>query len=259
MVARSRAAVIAVAAAAVCSLVLQRTQLLYGDAGNAIAILGMLVLLAAAAQAVAKSVRRVRRRPPRGRPERPRDPAAVALLALLLALAVVAGSISVHARAVASSFAFGRPQPTLGDRLTPQALAYFRGLDGLPVVLAPFRATPVNWYSGIAYELVGNAPLYAAAISSYHTESERKDDPQARRRDVNRFLNPATTQAERHQILARWKVGEVAVDLRTAPAELVQALDTDPALQRSFSDAPQSSENFAQIQAWTVDPDRLGQ
>ena len=234
---------------ALASLVLQRTHILYGNTATAISTLGMVVLVAAALQAIAHSRRR--RRPSHEYNEG-RGTGPSMALALVLGAAVLIGSISVHAHAVSSSFVYGKGQPFVGDQVTPAALDFFRARGRpLPVVLAPFTATPVNWYSGISYDLVGGAPVYAAAISSYHTQSERLDHPQERRRDAAAFLDPATSAAERGQILDRWHVTDVAVDLKTAPPALVRQLDADPSLTRVYTDPPRSDENFAQLAVWS--------
>ena len=200
LVARSRNAVLAVGVAAIASLVLERASLLSGTAATVISSLGALVLIASAVQAIARSRRR--RRPSHSYNEG-RGTAASVALALALAVAVLIGSISEHAHAVATAAVYGRGQPYTVDQPTPGVLHYLRSRSGpLPVVLAPFGARASNWYSGLAYELVGGAPVYAAAISGFHTESERLDQPARRRRDVARFLRPGTSRAERQAIMA---------------------------------------------------------
>ena len=109
---------------------------------------------------------------------------------------------------------------------------------------------PANWFSGIAFQLVGRASVHAAAVSSYHSQSERRDQPQQRRRDVTTFLDPATSPAERQQILDRWHVTDVAVDLKRASPQLVRQLDADPNLHRVYTDPPQPDQNFAQLAIW---------
>ena len=92
--------------------------------------------------------------------------------------------------------------------------------------------------------------MYAAAVSSYHSQSERRDQPRQRRRDVTTFLDPATSTAERQQILDRWHVTDVAVDLKRASPQLVRRLDADPNLRRVSTDPPQSDQNYAQLAIW---------
>ena len=194
LVARSRNAVLAVGVAAIASLVLERASLLSGTAATVISSLGALVLIASAVQAIARSRRR--RRPSHSYNEG-RGTAASVALALALAVAVLIGSISEHAHAVATAAVYGRGQPYTVDQPTPGVLHYLRSRSGpLPVVLAPFGARASNWYSGLAYELVGGAPVYAAAISGFHTESERLDQPARRRRDVA-AVSPARYVARR--------------------------------------------------------------
>ncbi len=248
LVARSRNAVLAIAVAAIASLFLQRTHLLYGNPATVISSAGALVVIASAVEAIARSRRR--RRPSH---EYHEGNMAAPILALVLGLAVLAGSISVHGHTIKQSITHGRPQPFVGDQPTPQVLTYLRSLgQPLPVVLAPFVARPSNYYSGLAYELVGGAPVYAAAISSFHSQAERKDQPAERRRDVARYLRKGTSQAERHQIIERWQVDYVALDLKRASPEIVRQLDADPGLERVFTDDPQSSTQVAQMAVWKV-------
>ncbi len=248
LVARSRNAVIVIGVAAIVSLVLERTHLLFGNTATAISSLGALVLIASVVQAIARSRRR--RRPSHGYNEG-RGTAASFGLALALAVAVLIGSISEHAHVVSASAIYGKGQPNTVDQPTPGVLRYFRSRGGpLPVVLAPFGARWSNWYSGIAYELVGEAPVYAAAISGFHTESERRDQPSRRRRDVAQFLRPGTSPVVRQAIMARWHVSDVAIDLKHASRRLVRELDADPALRRVYTDPPQSDDKFARIAVW---------
>jgi hypothetical protein len=250
LLARSRYAWAVIAAAAVASFVLERADLLIGNAATGIAFLGAIVLVIVAVRGIARSRRH--RRPEAERPDGGGNELLVGLAALVLGFAVLVGSVSEHAHAVASSFVDGRPQPTVGDRLSPGVLSYFRSQgQPLPVVLAPFGANEVNWYSGIAYELVGAAPVYAVALSTFHTQSERKDHPRARRADVKTFLDPATSQAERHAILERWDVTHVVVDLRAGPPALLRQLDADPALRRVYEDPPSPSD-YARLRVYEV-------
>ena len=134
----------------------------------------------------------------------------------------------------------------------PGALEYLRSRGRpLPVVLAPFAATPVNWFSGIAFELVGGAPVYAAAVSSYHSRvrAPRSAAAAAPRRRPRSSI-PPPPPAERQQILDRWHVTDVAVDLKRASPQLVRQLDADPNLRRVYTDPPQSDQNYAQLAIW---------
>jgi hypothetical protein len=250
LAARSRNAVIVIGIAAIVSLVLERTSLLYANAATVISSLGLLVLIASVVQAIARSRRR--RRPSHEYNEG-RGTGASLALALGLAAAVLIGSISEHAHEVSASTIYGKGQPNTVDQPTPGVLRFFRSRPGpLPVVLSPFGARWTNWYSGIAYELVGESPVYAAAISNYHTESERRDQPARRRLDTARFLRPGTSRAERQAILARWHVSYVAVDLNNASPRLVRELDADPALRRVHTDPPHADSKFARLAVWRV-------
>ena len=90
LLARSRNAVVVIGIAAIASLVLQRTHLLYGNTATAISSLGALVLIAAAVQADRPCRRR--RRPSHEYNEG-RGSAPSLALAVLLGAAVLSGSI----------------------------------------------------------------------------------------------------------------------------------------------------------------------
>ncbi len=254
LAARSRIMVILIAAAAVASVVLARTNVLITDAATVISSIGALVLIVVAVHAIVRSRRR--RRPSH---ERHDSDMLAPLLAIGLAVAVMIGSVTVYQSTVRDNLTAGRPQPDTYDTPTPEVIDFFRSLPGPPpVVLSQFRARYVNWFSGLAYQLVGQAPVYAAAISSFHSQSERKDDPRERRKDVTRFLTGGTSVEERHRILRRWNVDYVAVDLKTARKGVVSDLNADPALEFVYQDPVQLSDDRAQIRIYKVNQAKLG-
>jgi hypothetical protein len=87
-------------------------------------------------------------------------------------------------------------------------------------------------------------------MSHYHTQADPKDDPNQRRAAVDRFLNPAATNAERNEIIERWKVGFVAVK-RSEPPALIRELRLDPRLREVYSDPP-NVPGYASLIVWQV-------
>ena len=93
-------------------------------------------------------------------------------LALALAAAVLIGSISVHAHAVATARSTDGASRIVRSANPGGARTIFRSRSAASAggAGAVWRRAASNWYSGIAYELVGGAPVYAAAISGFHGE-----------------------------------------------------------------------------------------
>ena len=225
--AMARRAVVIAAAGAIAAVAVERSGVLGTAAASGLGMAGAVAVL------VLLVLRLGDRRPlalPSGAGGR-------VAAAALLAVAVVAGSIDAWGKVTWASAHFGKPQPTVDDRLTPAALRFFHSnRSGIPVVLAPFSASFGDWYSGISYQLVGTATVYTVAISAYHSASELRDDPAGRRRAVSRFLSPATSEAARRWILRHYDVAYVAVDLRTTAPATVAALAADPGLRTVFRD-----------------------
>jgi uncharacterized protein DUF6541 len=110
------------------------------------------------------------------------------------------------------------PRADLVTQLTPDVPRYFRRLSGpAPVVLGEEHRL---------FELVAYANVYAAALPEARSRAEPKVDTTDRLADEQRFFDAATTIAERSDILKRWNVDYVLVDLRDqaaiAPAILGQ-------------------------------------
>ena len=82
---------------------------------------------------------------------------------------------------------------------------YLRAHDGapFPVVLADLRP---------AYTMSGRASVYVVAVNEGHMRAEPKIDPPRRRADVNRFLDPATSEAVRDEIMRRYDVRYAIVE-----------------------------------------------
>jgi hypothetical protein len=162
---------------------------------------------------------------------------------LALLAAVMLGPLLTTGRAEVHKVIHGKPSGYLTNMPTPGAISFLRAHQAnLPVILAPYKAGTGCWYTGMAYELVGNAAVYTVAISSFHTESEPRDAPTRRRRDVDTFLNPTTAPSVRDAILRRYDVGYVVIDLKQAPSALISQLSADPSLHQVYRDPPTSDE-----------------
>jgi hypothetical protein len=110
------------------------------------------------------------------------------------------------------------PRADLVTELTPDVARYFRSLKGPPpVVLGEEHRV---------FELVAYANVYAAALPEARSRAEPKVDTTDRLADEQRFFDAATTIAARSDILRRWNVDYVLLDLRDqaaiAPAILGQ-------------------------------------
>ena len=105
---------------------------------------------------------------------------------------------------------------------------YLRAHDGapFPVVLADLRP---------AYTMSGRASVYVVAVNEGHMRAEPKIDPPRRRADVNRFLDPATSEAVRDEIMRRYDV-RYAIVAEDSP--MLGALRADPELRQVYADGP---------------------
>jgi hypothetical protein len=154
------------------------------------------------------------------RPRRMVDRGAAWVAALLVA-AVLFAPIHHGGKRVLDSARAGphrTPRSDLVTQLTPDVPRYFRRLVGpAPVVLGEEHRV---------FELVAYANVYAAALPEARSRAEPKVDTTDRLGDEKRFFDAATTIAARSEILARWNVDYVLVDLRDqaaiAPAILGQ-------------------------------------
>ncbi len=86
-----------------------------------------------------------------------------------------------------------------------------------------------------AYTMSGRASVYVVAVNEGHMRAEPKIDPPRRRADVNRFLDPATPEAVRDEIMGRYDVRYVIV-AEDSPA--LGALRADPELHEVYNDGP---------------------
>ncbi len=161
------------------------------------------------------------------------------LATALLFVAMMAGPWDLYGRPVLSGLIDGKSQQYLLNQETPGLVSFMDTHDHpFPVVLAPYSASPKDWYSGIAYQLVGHTDVYVVAISEPHTRANPLDDPHQRRVDVTTFLDPATTEAHRDAIIARYHVTYVAMDLKTTAPSVITALRSDTSLRQVYQDGP---------------------
>jgi hypothetical protein len=219
------AAVAAVLAAS--SIAIQHWSILWG---------GGLTLVTCTAAAVATGFVLWRLARPQVAQLRPVD-AAPLVPALLLSAALLAGGLSSYGRAVASTLVHGAPEPGLHHRLTPGLIDWMRAHDSapFPVVLAPVRAGPDDRFTGLAFQLIGEADVYAVALPAARTRAEPLSHPVARRHDVATFFDPASSDAQRMAILDRYGADYVMVDVARTPA-FAHAIEGLPSLSRVYED-----------------------
>ena len=245
-----RALVVAAAATAVVSVLVEAPHWLWGDpmetidqcpmpdllnVDSAFSVANLLICAIAVACVVA-AVLAVRRRRPLAGWWRP---SASVVAVVLLFAGLMAGPLREDGRAVADGLQNGKPQQHLINQVSPQLVAFMRAHDtGFPVVLAPFKASYADWFTGIAYQLVGRSDVYAVAIAELHTRANPKDNPVARRNAVRAFLDPATSEAAREAILARYHVTYVVLDLKSTDPAVVRAVAADPRLRLVHRDPP---------------------
>ena len=163
--------------------------------------------------------------------------AAPVLPALLLTAALLAGGLSAGGRGAASAVLHGAPRPAVGHRLTPGLVAWMREHDGapFPVVLAPLRAGRDDRFTGLTFQLIGLADVYAVGLPEARTRSEPRSDPVARRQDVAAFFDAGGSDAVRREILDRYGVDYVVVDVARTP-RFAAAIEGLSSLTRVYQD-----------------------
>ena len=87
------------------------------------------------------------------------------------------------------------------------------------------------------YELIGDATVYAQALPEARTRAEPKADAPERRQDEIEFFTPGTSDARRAEIIRRWGVDYVMVDLR-GQKDVAGEILSDPQLQVVYTDPP---------------------
>ncbi|HVG66752.1 MAG TPA: hypothetical protein VM785_01070, partial [Gaiellales bacterium] len=119
------------------------------------------------------------------------------------------------------------PRADLAVGLTQGVAIWFRKHDvPLPVVMGEEHRL---------FELVGEAPVYAVGLPEARTRAEPKIDTAGRRQDSQRFFDPATSQQERLDLLSRWDVTHVLVDLEDQ-SDVAGAIMALPGLAEVYRD-----------------------
>ena len=119
------------------------------------------------------------------------------------------------------------PRADLAVGLTQGVAVWFRNHDQpLPVVMGEEHRL---------FELVGEAPVYAVGLPEARTRAEPKIDTAGRRQDSQRFFDPATSQQERLDLLSRWDVTHVLVDLEDQ-SDVAGAIMALPGLAEVYRD-----------------------
>ena len=121
------------------------------------------------------------------------------------------------------------PPSALAVLISPGAVQFFRAHDHpIPVVLGEEHRL---------YELIGYANIYAQALPEARTRAEPKAQAPERRKDEIEFFTPGTSDARRAEILNRWGVDYVMVDLR-GQKDVAPEILNDPQLQLVYTDPP---------------------
>jgi hypothetical protein len=156
--------------------------------------------------------------------------------AAILVIALLAGGFHDRGSDVLDRLRDGTSAARLSDQVALGLVAFLRHHDAsLPVVLAPADGSRADGYSGIAYQLVGNADVYTVAISEAHSRAEPKNDPAQRRRNVRQFFAPGTSDARRSELLRRYGV-EFVVANRDRQRAVLPTLRAMSALEQVYED-----------------------
>ena len=172
--------------------------------------------------------------------ERRFDPVAASasvVLTLLMVAALLAGELTSQAHQAARTFVHGLPAPSVRHQLTPGVIRWFDSHDSwpFPVVLAPTKGNKSDRYTGIAFQLIGEANVYAMALPEPRTRAEPRSQPKVRRSAASAFFHPSTSNAERQAILNRYQVRYVVVDL-TRSTKVAATVAAMPFLKLVYAD-----------------------
>jgi hypothetical protein len=119
------------------------------------------------------------------------------------------------------------PRSDLAVGLTPGVAGWFRRHDSpIPVVMGEEHRV---------FELVGEAPVYAVGLPEARTRAEPKIDTSGRRQDVQEFFAPATSEDRRLDLLSRWGVTHVLVDLHDQ-SDVADAIMALPGMAEVYRD-----------------------
>jgi hypothetical protein len=153
---------------------------------------------------------------------------------LVLLTALLAGLATDAGDTVADTTVHGPPAPTdISPRLPQPLIEFFRRHDG-----APFPVVLAEPYA--AYELVGEASVYAVALPEVRTRAEPRNQNNTRRLAVGIFFSPAARDVYRRGVVRRYDVRYVLINRSTAPRS-GPALASDPDLHEVF-----------RVGSWTV-------
>jgi hypothetical protein len=154
------------------------------------------------------------------------------LTSTVLVLAILYGQVHHGVGTVLDEMRAGphrAPPSALAVLISPGAVHWFRDHDHpIPVVLGEEHRL---------YELIGYANIYAQALPEARTRAEPKADAPERRQDEIKFFTPGTSDARRAEILHRWGVDYVMVDLR-GQKDVAPEILSDPQLQVVYRDPP---------------------
>ena len=172
-----------------------------------------------------------------GRPATFAVPPVVPVLpVVVMAIAVVVGSVCTDGRATLFTFQHGTPADAR-HRPSSGLIDFMRRHDGppFPVVLAPLANGRGNDFTGLAFNLVGQASVDAVSLPAARTRAEPGNDPAQRRSDTHAFFDPSTPPGRQREILDRYDVRYVVVDepLTTRAAE---AAAHAPGLTQVYAD-----------------------
>jgi hypothetical protein len=152
------------------------------------------------------------------------NPAPPVAAGVLPSLLLTAGLLAVPAVA----HDYSRTPPSGHKGVSEGVIDYLRSHDAapFPVVLADLRP---------AYTMSGRSSVYVVAVNEGHMRAEPKIDPPKRRADVNRFLDPNTSESVRDAIMQRYDVKYVIVE---EDSPVVDQLRADPELHEVYNDGP---------------------
>lgn len=164
----------------------------------------------------------------------PPDVGAPLWAAVLLTVALLLGSVLTDRHAIARALDRGIAPARISHLTSPGVVEFFRTHSSgahMPVVLAPYDT---RRSVDVAFQLVGDAPVYVVALDPVRTRAEPLNHPQQRRDAVNAFF-AASTDAERMAIVRRYGVDYVVVDATRRP-DLVAALRASPSFRLVYQD-----------------------
>jgi hypothetical protein len=172
-----------------------------------------------------------------GRPATFAVPPVVPVLPVVaMAVAVLVGSVWTDGRATLLTFQHGTPADAR-HRPSNGLVEFMRRHDGppFPVVLAPLANGRGNDFTGLAFNLVGQASVDAVSLPAARTRAEPGNDPAQRRSDTDAFFDPSTSPDRQREILDRYDVRYVVVD-SSLTTQAAEAAANAPGLTQVYAD-----------------------